>query len=598
MDQDTQFRLQKVVLASGFLALALGVASAYRSPATGYEVSIYAATPTAYWLGIGAATAAGLWVALTTGGRVRDGGHVLGSVAVLSAVALPAIRGYHFYGRGDALTHLGWTREMAAGALNPLQSLYPGVHLTASFLHELAGIELTRALLLLPVAVFPLAFVVFTTLCVALVARRRRAATIGLFAGLLFVPINQVSVFVEPHPSSQTILFVPVVLYLLFRYLHGSSDGRDVLSASGIALGVAGVSLVLFHPQESMNVLALLVAVAVVQIGYRRYRDGHPIASHRTVYAHTLLLGGVFVAWVLSHERAVTRIRFVVESLFAGGSTLEQTGGRVASLQALGGSVEGLFLKLFGVTLVVGAIAGVVILRNVLGSPSRTSPRRHALVTYLGAGLVPLAGIFGLVFLARQGDHFFRFLGFLLVPITILGAVGISGGAEWLERRTKGWQVVVALCLLFALLLPAQAAVYHKSPYMYQENKQVTDATMSGHAAAFEYREPEITFMGLRDGPARYVDAVYGRERAQNELDFPGYHTGVGGRIFARNLTSAYAEDRYLGIEEALYRREVGVLDGLRFPESGFDRLDSHPQVSRVQTNGDFRLYRIEGTDA
>jgi len=596
MDQDTQFRPQKVALAGGFLALALGVAAAYRTPATGYEFSIYAATPVEYWLGVGVATATGLWVALTASGRVRDGGHVVGAAALLSVVALPVLRGYHYYGRGDALTHLGWALEIDAGTLSPLENLYPGIHLTASFLHELAGVDLPRALLVLPVVVFPLAFVAFTALCVAFVSRRPWAVTVGLFTALLFVPINQISVFTVAHPSSQSILFVPVVLYVLFRYLQAPSGRSGVLSAGGLLFGVAALALVLFHPQETMNFLALLAAIAVVQLGYRRYRDGHPIATHSTVYAHVVLLGLVFLGWTFRHERARDRVQFVAESLVAGGSTLEQTGGRVASLQALGGSVEEVFLKLFGVAVVLGVVAAVVFLRTHLGDRDPTSPRRHALVTYLGAGLVPLVGAFALIFAAQQGDHFFRFLGFILVPITILGAVGITGGAEWVRGRGKAWHAAAALCVLFALLIPAQAAVYHKSPYMYQENKQVTEATMAGHAAAFDYREDGIPFSSLRGGPSRYVDAVYGRERAQNDLEFPGYRTGVPEAVFNQNLSTAYEDDRYLLLHEAQRQRELRLLDGLRYSEAGFDRLETEPLISRVQTNGDVGLYRIDGT--
>lgn len=598
MVQDTQFRPQKVALAGGFLALALGVATAYRTPASGYEFSIYAATPATYWVGVAVAAAAGLWVALTGSGRVRDGGHAVGAVALLSVVALPLLRGYHFYGRGDALTHLGWAREIDAGTLSPLQNLYPGIHLTASFVHELTGIELPRALLLLPVAVFPLAFVAFTALCVAFVSRRSWAPTIGLFTALLFVPINQISVFTEAHPSSQSILFVPVVLYLLFRYLYAPSGRLGVLTASGLLFGVAGLALVFFHPQETMNFLALLGAVALVQLLYRRYRDGHPIATHRTVYGHVALLAVVFLGWTFRYERARARVRFVAESLVAGGSALEQTGGRVTSLQALGGSVEEVFLKLFGVALLLGAIAAVLFVRSVLGSHDATSPRRHALVTYLGAGLIPLVAMFTLIFAAQQGDHFFRFLGFILVPITILGAVGITGGAEWLGGRASGWHVVVALCVLFALLIPAQAAVYHKSPYMYQENKQVSEAAMSGHTTAFDLREEETTFMSLRSGPSRWVDGVYGRERAQTDLEFAGYRSGVPAAVFNQNLSTAYEDDRYLAVHEAQYQREVQLLGGLRYDTERFDRLEAEPRISRVQTNGDFRLYRIDGTDA
>src|SRR6056297_2167584 len=89
--------LEKVALVVGFLAIAVAIVTAYRSPATGYEQSIYRATPTTYWIGTGVAALLGIVVAVTATHRRRDAAHLLVVLAVLSAIALPAIRGYYFY---------------------------------------------------------------------------------------------------------------------------------------------------------------------------------------------------------------------------------------------------------------------------------------------------------------------------------------------------------------------------------------------------------------------------------------------------------------------------------------------------------------------
>src|SRR6056297_312864 len=112
--------LLKLGLAAGFLALAAAALVAHRNPATGYEQSVYAGTQTVVWIGIEVAFAVALTVALLAGaGRIRGAAVALGVGTTTLLAGLPVVRGYHFYGGADSLTHLGWTRELLAGELSP-----------------------------------------------------------------------------------------------------------------------------------------------------------------------------------------------------------------------------------------------------------------------------------------------------------------------------------------------------------------------------------------------------------------------------------------------------------------------------------------------
>ncbi|WP_248516614.1 hypothetical protein [Salinarchaeum laminariae] len=587
---------QKLALAVGFLALAVGIAAAYRSPTTGYEQSIYRATPFAYWAAIGVATLIGGWVAVTASRRRRDAAHLLVAIAVISVLALPAIRGYYFYGAGDSLTHLGWAKEMDRGSWGPLQSLYPGVHLGGIIFGHVAGVELRRALVVLPLTVFPLAFVTFVSLTVSVVSDRPWAATIGLLSGLLFVPINGLTIHPMAHPSSQAIMLVPFVIYLMIRYLTAEVAARSLFSASSVAFGFAAVALVFYHPQETMDLVAMLLAIALVQYCYRRWNPTHPIASHHSIRAHTLVVGLAFLVWTFRHPRARGRTEYVISGLLGEGpQTVQQAGTWSSSLQAVGGSVELLFLKLFAVTVVFGVIAGLLALRTFRSGTSPTT--RDALVTYLVAGLIPPGLLMAFVFVADQGDHYFRFLGFLAVPITILGAVAIAESVESLGVRSSGRTVAIALCTLFAVMLVVQAAGFHQSPYMYKSNQQVTDGSIEGYETTFDYRQGDTVVLGIRGGPRRYVDAIYGTHAADRSASLSATG-GVRGPVFNANLTTAYESDRYLTIDDGDYQREVDLYKGLRYSEAGFERLERDAAISRVISNGDLEVYRVAGTES
>lgn len=597
--------LLKGVLTLGFLAFTGAVYVAYTTPAAGYELSIYRATPHSFWAGIaiGFVTAlSGLFGASSR--RIVDAAGVLAGGCILAVVAIPLLRSYAFYGSGDALTHLGWAREMRDGVIPPDGIVYPTIHLLANGLAALAGLDLTIALLVITATVFPLLYVLAMPVCLATISASRWAVPVGLFAGILLIPINLISVHVIAHPSSQAILFLPFVIYLLLRYLPADRGGLGVLTPFGAALLLGLVALLLVHPQEFMTFLSLLVALFALQVAYRAVSTGHPIARHRSIGGHVVLAGGLFVAWTVRHERAVERFEWVVTGLLTLGPTPGDTGTeRDASLVALGASVEELFLKLFAVSVVFSILAGIVILGELLGRFQRSPPWRNAVVRYFTVGLIPLIGLFVLIFIAPQGDHHFRFHGVVMAVVTILGAVGLIAMLDRISavgssegRSVARTALLGVIVVAFLVMVGAQLMVVHHSPYMFQPNQQVTNADFTGHEVIFEHHDGETELTGLRIGQRRFIDAHFGFATARGGLDFPGYRSGLDEGTFNENLTAEFAEDRYLVIQESDHQREVGLYQELRYTQQGFDQLETEPGIHRIQDNGELRLYRISGS--
>lgn len=594
-DTRRQATVLKALLAVGFLAFVGAITVAYSRPATGYELSIYRSTPTGFWIGSTIAGIIGLATAFAppTPRRIRAAAYALVASTVMAVFALPIIRSYFFYGAGDSMTHLGWARELSAGTGSAFGFIYPAVHMTAAFLTDLSGFDLTYTMQFVPLVVFPLISVVFMVLCVRYLTDSRWAVPIGLAAGLLLLPINHLSIHLMAHPSSQAVLYLPLVLYLVFRFVNDPADGFAFGTPIGIALAIAAVAFVFVHPQEALSLLLLLGAVGAVQFGYKRFRPTDRIAHHRPIYAHTILTFLVFASWLPQHDRPVSRIRFVLTQFQQVGVTAgaESTGTRTSSLVALGGSIEELFVKLLFVTLVFCLFAAVLMAGTLLGRFSDRTPSRSALITYLTVGLVPLGFAFLAVFAADQGDHYFRFMGFIMVPVTLLGAVGVAKLASRLDGSVSRSTVVTGLVVFFTIMVAMQGLAMHPSPYYYQGNNQVTESSMAGYSVAFEHRVDDTIFIEPRDGPRRYVDAYFGRPTA-NRIEFP--ETGVRGEVFNTNLSTNYDSDRYLGLRDSHYEQEVGLYDGLRYTDSGFQSVESRTNIYRVQDNGGFRLYLID----
>ena len=601
-------RLSKLVLAASLVAFAAGVWAAHQAPTTGYELSVYAATPDATWVGVGAALIVGGVVALTASrdGRLHDAGLVAVGVAGLTVFALPLLRGYAYYGGGDSLTHLGWASELADGSLAVTELLYPGVHTTAVFVAETAGVGLPMAVLYVVLVAIPLVYLLFVPLTVQVLGGGRRALAVGAIAAALFVPINNVSVHPVAHPTSQAILLFAFVLYLLLAYVSapaatsttaspapsGTSSRFSGVSGLGVLLALAAVAIVLVHPQQAVNLALVFVAVAGLRAILRRWTSG-PATQHRAIYAQTGVLVAALALWAPRFPRVGGATEATFGSLLSTGATTgEVVSQRSTSLTEVGGSIGELFVKLFLPATVLSVLAGGLV---ALVAYRRLRGDDDTLAGYVAAGMVPLAGAFLVMFAADIGDQYFRYLGFLMVPVTVLAGVAVGRIAGSLDARSGRHVGTVVAVVLLVGMLPAGVLAVHPSPYMYQPNSQVTETEFGGYANTFETREEAVPFAGVRGGPRRFVDYHYGSEFTDEQMEFPGDRSAVPEAVFrAGNYTTAYEADRYLTVTRGTYLREVVMYEGFRYPASGFDALDATPGVNRVRSNGGYTLYRVE----
>lgn len=588
--------MAEAALAIGFLALAGAVFLAHRSPTTGYEASLYTGTPSSFWGTVGVALAICLFVAaFATTVFARRLAAVLGIGSGLAIGALPVLRGYYFFGYGDALTHLGWARDITAGELSPLDLFYPGLHTVSDLVHGALGIPLAQSMLLVVLSILTV-FLVFVPLCVRELTDRPGGLVVGTFAALLVLPVNHVAFhYMNPHPISEAILLSPLVLYLLVRYLQGSVGPTYLgVSAIGGLLGLALVATVLYHSMQATNLLAAFTSIAILQLVVRRYRrDGS--AGRNLLVGHTIFLAVVFVVWNLRFTVVRATVAATVRSivgLFAGESEAGAVvASRSSSLSGLGAGLPEIFAKLF----VPSAIFAVLTAWLVLRSFRRWDDESLTDVRLLGAGLVGVI-LFTVPFVAGTVSKLvFRNLGFVMVFGTILGAVALVellGPTGIADLRVGRRSVLV---VFFAVLLVVSMVVLFPSPYIYQPNGEVTDAEYQGYQQAFTYRDPTVAFAGVRTGPQRMIQAIYGRNDVPDDLSTFGFYRRSG-YVSGANLTrlpSAVSAPRYLVVTDHDRARELTAYRGLRYSRSEFDAVDGQIGVGRVLSDGTFRLYFV-----
>jgi hypothetical protein len=588
-------RWKKLLLATGFLSLAAAAGFAHVSPAMQYELSLYAETPLPVWVFLAGAYAVSLVFVASGTRRMRALALTLGTAATMLLVGLFLVRDYQYLGAGDALTHLGWAKSMAAGGLDPVELLYPATHLLGIVLTDVTGGSLERNMLLVTL-LFALAYIVGTAVLVRRLTDNRWGTAMGVVSAWLFLPILNVSSYMMPFPTTQAIFFAPFVLFaLVFFFQRGLiRPGGEGMTASGVLLVLLGGAMILIHPQQSVNIILVMAAIVGVQTVYRRSDPTHAIATHQYTLVPTAILFGLLLLWLPVHPRSQSAATGVVDgvfNVFGGGpdaaGTIAQRGG---SLAELGSGLPVVVLKILGVSLVFLVLSGLAVMTFWVRRDD--SRELGSVVLYLTAGGVPIAALFLFYFLSTPTIAF-RQLAFAMVVLTVLGAVQLSHIFDSLRERFPERTVTTVAVMVLSILLVFSLVTVFPSPYIFKPNGHVSTQQVEGHHSAFEYGAEGYDYAGIRAGPGRYAHGIYGIDDPV-ELSTPYTGTSIPEPTFAAaNYTETYAEPQYLVVARSDYQREVRLYEGFRYPEAGFERLSRTPGVDKVLANGGMDLYAV-----
>lgn len=585
---ETDRRSHTAILLVGFLAVTAAVVAAHRAPASTYEVSIYAATPLAFWAGVAVAIAAALAVALARpAGAYRLGALVLAGEAFVAIVALPVLRGYEFYSAGDALSHMGWIRNVLRGDLPLVELIYPGPHTVAIYVHRLLGLSVEQSMLL-TVVVFATAFVAFVPLVAAVLSDDARlAATLGVFAAMLVLPINNISGHLVFFPSTMAVFFTPFVL--LIAVVAATTKGDDRLTPVDGLLALGAAAILFVHPQQTVNLLLVLLTLSAVVLVSRRYTGNR---SLNPLTGHTLAIGAALVVWGATHERIASRATgytdLVLQALFRQDASTSSVSQQTGSLAQIGVHPMEIVLKLFFPSMVFLLLTALVLSSSFVKTLRSKSDR--PILAVVGLGFVPVGCVMVVYMVASLQTIYFRHLGFIMALVTVFGAVALArlraGGT--LRGYDRGTTAVSGLVI--AVLLVLSLSTVFPSPFIYQPNGHVTEGRMTGHATAFEHETSDVAYAGIRTGPDRFRDGIEGTY----DLDRAGADAArVPFQRLDEDLTAVFDGPRYLIVSQADVQRETVAYHNLRYSERGFATLDSRTGVDLVVNNGAFKLYYV-----
>lgn len=602
MDSYSASIVKRLSLTAGFFALIIAIVSAYLSPANGFELSIYQSTPSTFWVGIGTALLISIIVVFSeTSDQYHKTGILLGGLTMLSVTALPIKRGYYFNGETDALTHLGLAVDLKSELLSAIDLRYPVIHTLGTIISITSGLGLRNTLLLL-VPIFVAIYFIFIPLVVKALTTNQRATNIAIFSAFLLLPINHISGHMQVHPTSQAVMYAPMILYIFVRV------AKEPKWQFTIVFVIISLMYVLLHPQQAANFVLFFGTIVIIQ--YLYYMISR--AEYDTLIVQPLFaLVGVFSIllwlWIERLDAFEYSISTVIETIFTffrddiAGESIQT---RAVSLTEVGGSVEEVFLKLFFVSLIYCILAGLLLLFSgfqLLRGNKRNNKKRilqpddrvqSQLYSYFAAGLITLLLLFIVYLASGISDQYFRHYAFIMTIITILGAVALANViGTFMDDRTARSVLMVLFIIFMILTLP----IVFSSPYIYQSSDHVTQAQMSGFETAIE-SQADHPFEHVRSPVDRYGDAIEGyTERHSSEYYREGVRRGgVPDHFGNQSLQTHYNSSFYLAVTETDRVRDPVLYQGLRFSHDDFDYLERDSKIQRVISNGEFDMYYVE----
>ncbi|PHQ45422.1 hypothetical protein DJ68_12940 [Halorubrum sp. C3] len=594
-------RRWRVVAFSGFFALFIGIFAAYRTPAAGYELSIYAETPLLTWAGLVIAIGSATWLSIgATRWFAQVTGFGLATLVVFSFTALPVIRGYSLFARSDTFGHVGWTRDLLSG--NPLAEtlLYPAPHVVSTEIILITDSTISQVIMLL----VPI-FVILYCLCVEITARSllpsRHHLGTGVLVGAILTPIMTVQLpNLQMTPLTLAVFYLTFVVAVLTMCYQGRGNWRHIA-----VFFVSLPTLVVLHPLVALASVAFLAGVAAI----RRFTPKVALVSSPPRFTTIAGSGSVvlgFLFYVQSVDvpavgGAIGRVLIQIQ----GG--IDPTGGvsdRTGGLSTIGVSLWEIVLKLFTAKIMLGTLAAVTILWALRTHLSRDGSQTTELILTYTLALLPVLGLSGVVAAAGRLNLTTRFLAIVLVVLSIVAAVGIT---QFRTDRRRSRRAVAGLCVLLVLTTLIAAPALFTSPYLYQGTPHVTETERVGYATLFEHRSSDVTIGSTRTLVDRHRTAYYGQDTARGN-GFQQSNTEVLATIksdrsepyffpyhFNETLPSrTVSNSTYLVIPESDRIVDLELYDGLRYTKSSYDSISRDRNIDKLYSSGGFTTYLVD----
>jgi hypothetical protein len=602
-------RIIKITAVACLLALITALIITGKSPATGYEASIYTATPRIFWGALLFCAVCGISIAVHQvyareheKGSLWVIGFLLVALAYASLLSLWIIRGYPLWGAGDPLTHLGETQDLIASGHASADNYYPITHLYLAEISSLCGIPPIELDKYIPL-IFGLLYLAFMYVLAKSIISSKGAVILVAVASTMVLYDSSISF----TPNILLNLFLPFALLLLVKK---SPPGTILWKALFV---IVAFMFPTFHPVPSFVLLLVMITawfppkIPAITGGkdstYTQgvFRFSFPILLFLVVWAITWFSS--FSIW----DTTMSELRILVDEKAA--SHLMVLGQQVQYAQEYQYSVGAQFFKLYGGILVyvILALAAFPLLYKKAFSGAEG---RNLLSLYGPLAAIALAimvfFLLNIIFSPLRLMAYVElictiFAGFTLYKI--LEKAGVSWSRNYILNKLAPVLVIFILIATFA----SGALQLYPSRYVLMTSYQVTRTEIAGMDWFFHRKDPTKPITGLFEQTQRFAQFLLTPEERKEQkfvrLELLREGENVMPFHFAYDkypeLGEWYNRIAYLVIiqqDRVVYQEVYPEMKDIRFTPEDFGRLEQDPSVDKLYNNGGLDIYYVTPT--
>jgi hypothetical protein len=559
---------------------------ARHSPATGYELSVYASLPPAVWGCLVVSMAGGIAIAAHQAFAGRTTGYwilAMGALWVvnLTVLLLPLMRGYYLYASGDTILHWRWVDGIiVSGHIQPLD-MYPITHIWAAEVAQMCGLPPRIVVGLLPV----LSSVLFAgssyLLANEVLPKKSQAMLAGVGASTLFFGYYHVAAY----PQALSMMMLPLTFYLYFKRSSRYSISFRVLFVILLLL------LPFSHPATAVLLIACLIGAEIAKAVWRLRQPVHTPSDRElsgSAVEPVLISLVTFLMWISAFAIFGRSVRYTLGWL----SGELQELPRVAEIQSLFATqglgilqqVE-LAMKMYGdnlVYLMLSFVALIIVFREFLHRKSEVRKLFILSAAFLTSGPAWIG-----VFVATLQITVGRLIGsnFMMWAAPVLAGFALHRVLE----KTARLRVFLATSTFFCAAVVAVFGVYH-SPFMLQPSWQILLADAHGTDWFLTYNDPDDPVVAIGVPPAY----------ASSSVEIPehfGYdaHSTLGASFEENTYLLLTERFRIASLHPVLSRVMISDPRLARpgFNRQDFDQLVRDPSVDKLYTNGELDAFLI-----
>lgn len=579
-------RLLKVLAASSFILLTIGIADQLMVPLSGYETSVYDNLTPLFWFGFIYSFIIGTVIIFHYLNSHRSRFLLFVGIALVvgyfaTLLSLSFIRNYYLWCmQGDPATHIYYTLYIIENGSYSLKDIYPILHIFGAEAQIITGYPIEWISKFLPLF-FGLLFIPFTY-----VLSRQFLKTDAALIALVIASTAIGGWYLNLTPNASANLLIPIFLYIYLKCVFEKDRRWYPL------LLILIFMYPLFHILPSV---ALILVMITVPLTYRIFSRFIYISNinfkHQWIFI--LLLGAWTLLWAfLSLEREINE---TIESLLNGTSYLKIYTSKSDSSSAMG--LEGIYyiLKVWGVWSVYIVIAFFTFVAFIFLTKGNGKKGDSRIFLLIG----PLLGftmIIGVLYFAYLPFSPFR----LLFYVSLISIIVFSYLFYKMINNKKKWKKMmsnaISMIMIFVLAITIMITTY-TSPITFSDNYQSTQSEVNGMGWFYDDVNPTRNITGISVVPGRYALLHYDPDEPivgypyfirGNYTMLPHFGYERSDRMVMRNQNDSYMI--LMERDRAINDDFIPGFTNTQFTSRDFLRLSSDPTVNRLYSANGFEV--------